>query len=308
MARFAEVGVSGGIVDLLAREPLEVGMKLRDAEDEVPLDVGQGASFQNRPREIAGQRLPTFFVHPPYRNGKGYTYWVQEAEVPDSGQLQFAIGMGELSPERSDGVSFQVYAADASGASTGRYVQIFEKMTNQHQWFPQVVSLANFAGKRVRLKFVADCGPNDNSTTDHAHWGDVCIVRSGTTEEDVTKAVKAMTWVNDRPFHSSFYFHDVRSDEVDVSVVVEGKDNVLLRSLTAHAYPDVMYRVFEGGLVLANPSRKPYTFDLRQLTPGRSYRRIQAVRTQDRQTNNGRPEDGRVSLGGRDALFLVRVR
>ncbi|MCU0875667.1 MAG: hypothetical protein MUE50_25320, partial [Pirellulaceae bacterium] len=62
------------------------------------------------------------------------------------------------------------------------------------------------------------------------------------------------------------------------------------------------------GIVLANPSRQPYAFDLDKLSPGVRYRRIQATPNQDTQVNNGRPVAGVVTLDERDALFLVRVR
>jgi hypothetical protein len=308
MARFAQVGASGGMVDLLAGGPLETGMKLRGAPEEEPLDAAQGAGFQNRPREIAGRTLPAYFVHPPYKAAKGYTFWTKEAVVPAKGELRFSIGMGELSPQRSDGVRFEVHVAEVTQTGIGDYTKIFEQTTNQHEWLPQVVSLSRLAGKRLRLKFVADCGPNDNATTDHAHWGGVKLVKSGTTNRDITRPVQYMTWVNDRAFQSSFYYRHIQSPEIDLSFVVEGHDAVVVREVTAHAHADAIFRVFEGGIVLANPSLGPYMFDLSKLSPGRSYRRIQAVATQDTETNNGQRVGPTVTLGERDALFLVRVR
>ena len=82
----------------------------------------------------------------------------------------------------------------------------------------------------------------------------------------------------------------------------------MLKAVAAYAHPDVVCRTFEGGMVLADPSRKPYTFDLDSLSPGRKYRRIQGTATQDTKTNNGQPVGGKVTVGQRDALFLVRVR
>jgi hypothetical protein len=72
--------------------------------------------------------------------------------------------------------------------------------------------------------------------------------------------------------------------------------------------PDTMYRVFEKGLVLANPSREPRTFDLRSITPARQYLRIMATEYQDSAVNNGQAMGDIVILGERDALFLVRTR
>jgi hypothetical protein len=306
MARLVYVGVSGGMVDLMAEKPVEIGMKLRGAETEVPLDESQGATFRDRTSEIAGTRMPTFFVHPPYRQARGYTYWEQVANVPEDGELRFFIGMGKLSPSRSDGVRFEVFAAVVDNETHGPFSKLFEQTTNKHQWLPQSVSLDKYAGRRVRFKFVADCGPHNDATTDHAHWGSVAIAPKDTSDESITKSVKYMTWLNERPFTSGFYYREIKSKTVDVFVIVEGSEEVELRSLRAHAHPDIMYRVFERGLVLANPARRPVTLSLQKLTPGRSYRRIPGVVTQDPVTNNGQRVSGTLTLGERDGRFLVR--
>jgi hypothetical protein len=292
----------------MAGQPLETGMRLRGANEEVPLDTARGASFRRHPREIAGVKLPTYFVHPPYKQGKGYTYWVKAVDVPPDSELCFSIGMGELSPERSDGVQFEVHVADVPEAGEPDYRRLFQETTNQHRWLPQRVSLAAFSGRRVLLKFVADCGPQDNATTDHAYWGDVKIVKAGMAENRITPERRYMTWVNDRVFRSSFYYRHVQSDQVNLTFDIEGPEDVTIRRITAHAHPDAIYRVFEHGLVLANPSRRPYTFDLDQLLPGRQYRRIQATPRQDTENNNGRLVGSTVTLEERDALFLVRVK
>jgi hypothetical protein len=307
MARFAHLGVSGGKLDLLAKPPLEVGMMLRDAKREVPLQSERGASFQNRPRDIAGRTLPCFFVHPPYKNGRGYTFWTQQAQIPENAELRFSMGMGPLSPQRSDGVWFQVHVGEVVGDRPLAYTKIFEQATNQHRWMAQVVSLEDYSGKLVRLKFVADCGPRDDATTDHAHWGDVKIVTRGATDAQITETKRTMTWVNDHFFRSSCYWHHIRSNTVTLAVEVEGSEPVTLRRVTAQAHPDAMYRVFEHGLVLANPSRQPYVFELAKLAPGRAYRRIQGSPTQDAETNNGQPVGPTVTLGERDGLFLLRA-
>ncbi|TWU31376.1 hypothetical protein [Novipirellula artificiosorum] len=304
MARFAQVGVSGGMMDLLAKEPIETGMKIRSELQEQPLDRQTGAGVSLRKAELDGQSMPAVFTHPPYRGAKGYTYWTQEATIPPHSELHFSIGMGELSPQRSDGVMFQVFAAEVQPSGLGEYVPLFEATTNTHQWLPQSVSLQSLGGKRVRFKFVADCGPKDNTTTDQAYWGGVRIVKENTHRNNVTPFAQAMTWVNEKTFESGFYFRDIRSAEVDLSFTVESSEPVWIESITAHARPDVIYRIFEHGIVLANPSRNPYTFDLDAISPDKSYRRLQGSANQDKETNNGQPVAGRVTLGERDALFL----
>ena len=307
MARFAQVGVSGGMIDLLAREPLETGIKTRSEQREQPLDRETGAGVSFRTAEINGQSMSAVFTHPPYRSVKGYTFWSQETTVPPDSELRFSIGMGELSPQRSDGVVFQVLVSEMQPSGPGKYVPLFEATTNKHQWLPQSVSVKSYAGKRIRLKFVADCGPKDNATTDQAYWGGVRIVKENATENNVTPFVQYMTWVNEQTFESGFYFRDVRSTPVDLSFNIEGIEPVWIESVTVHAHPDAIYRVFEHGVVLANPSRQPYTFDLDVISPEKSYRRLQGTATQDLKTNNGQPVFGAVTLGERDALFL-RVR
>lgn len=306
MARFAQVSASGGMINLLAGEPDETGMCLRGGK-EVPVDKSTGAQVQNHQRTIGGTTLPTVFVHPPYRGRVGYAYWIKGTEVLPNTELRFSIGMGEKSPERSDGVWFKVYAAQVKDGIVGPYAQIFETSSKAHQWIPHRVPLAEYAGQQVRLKFVADCGPANNSVTDHAHWGDVKIITTGASESDVTKAVQYMTWVNDRSFASTFYYRHVKTKQVDLSFTIESPEPVVIESIRAHAHPDAMYRVFEKGLVLANPARRPYTFDLNSIAPGRSYRRLKATKFQDNVTNNGEPVSDKVTLGERDALFLLQI-
>ncbi len=306
MARFAEVSASGGMINLMAGEFDETGMCGRGGKEQ-PVDRATGAVVQNRQRTVAGKALPTVFVHPPYRGKVGYTYWTKETVVPADTELRFCIGMGEKSPERSDGVWFKVYAARVKDGTADPFVQIFETSSKAHEWIPHSVSLAEFAGQQVRLKFVADCGPENNSVTDHAHWGDVRIMAEGASESDVTKAVQYMTWVNDKSFTSGFYFRHVNTKQVDLSFSIESPEPVVIESIRAHAHPDAMVRVFQKGLVLANPAHTPYTFDLNSIVPRRSYRRLVATKFQDSVTNNGEPVSGKVTLGERDALFLIQT-
>jgi len=114
-----------------------------------------------------------------------------------------------------------------------------------------------------------------------------------------------MTWLNGRAFTATFYFPNVAAKSVDLYLEIESGEPVWLVALTAHAYPDVTYREFERGLVVANPSPRPHTFDLGSLLPGRRYRRLRGTRHQDPRTNDGRPVGGKVVLGAKDALFLV---
>jgi len=306
MARFAEVGVAGDWLSLMSLRPENVGLALR-GRGEGPLDTGTGARVSNQTNvKIGDLMLPAYAVHPPYQSARGYVFWCADVDVPAKAELRFHLGMGEKSPQRSDGVWFRVLAAPLKGTTPGPYRPVFEEATKEHAWLPRVVSLADWTGQRIRLKFIADCGPQDNATTDHGYWGDVKIMQAGATEDQVTAPKFHMTWVNEQPFAAAFYFRNVRGSTVNLTFRIEGLEPVSIERLSVHSHPDAMYRVFENGLVVANPSAAPYTFDLASVSPGRKYRRIQATPAQDVQANSGEPVGNRLTLGPLEGLFLQR--
>jgi hypothetical protein len=122
----------------------------------------------------------------------------------------------------------------------------------------------------------------------------------------LTKPVRFMTWCNQEDFSSGFYFSQVESRKVDLEFIIESGEALWISELSAHAHADVIYREFENGLVLANPSPRPYTFDLDKLAPGTRFRRIRGTRGQDTATNNGDVVTATVVVGPKDALFLVK--
>lgn len=307
-ARFVQCELSGGMTTLMGDAPDVVGMALR-ATGESPIERSSGAAVRNRTGvTIGGRTLPAYAVHPPYQKGRGYVFWSHGTVVPPDSELRFCLGMSDKAPARSDGIWFRVLIAEVFDGRAGDFKQIFEKDTKAHEWIPCAVPLRPYAGKHVRFKFVADCGPADNATTDQGYWADVKMVKAGMAEDQIMVPSTSMTWVNDRPFTSSFYFKDVRSGPLDLRLFVEGSGRVVISGLTAHAHPDAMFRVFQNGIVLANPSQAPRTFDLERISPGRRYRRIRGTPSQDSQTNNGQPVAGAVNIGERDALLLVRDR
>jgi len=304
-ARFVKVSLCGGLVDLLAAPAVETGMALRGAP-ETPLDRETGAALARRTMAIDGESRPGYFAHPPYQGVKGYTYWVQEAVVPEASALRFFVSMGEKSPERSDGVWFSVHTAEAKNDALGEYAKIFETNTREHRFLPCRVDLGRFAGRRLRLKFVADCGPKDHAVADQAHWGSPCLAPDGADPASLTPAATSMTWASAEFFTSGFSFRELRSPRVDLAISIEGPEPVTIRSVSAHASSDATARLFSRGLVLANPGLRPQAFDLPTLSPGRSYRRLRGVPSQDPSFNNGAPAGGTITLGERDAIFLMR--
>jgi hypothetical protein len=116
-----------------------------------------------------------------------------------------------------------------------------------------------------------------------------------------------MTWVNDSDFDSGFYFSKIESNSVDLQFVIEGSEPLWISDVQAYAHPDAIYREFEHGLILANPSPRPYAFDLEKLLPGQKFRRLRGSATQDATANDGSEVGEKLTLGPKEGLFLVRV-
>ncbi len=306
MARLARVGIAPPAGQLIRPKEPETGMVVR-GKPPAAIDPETGARFDHRRRARIGdaEARPAYFVHPPFRGCAGAVTWQRDVTVPEGGRLTFATAMGPKSPAKSDGVWFrvQVAALDEKGEA-GPFAQVFEHSQKAHEWVRHTVSLEEWAGRRVRLRFVADCGPNDHCTTDHAYWADAWLTGPG-GREAVTRPVRYMTWADRAAFTSYAYFSEVRSETVDLALEVEGGAPVWLAQITAHAAPDAKVRVFEKGIVLANPAPHPYTFDLTHLAPGRRFRRLRGSPRQDPKTNNGKPVGDTVTLGPKDALFLL---
>jgi hypothetical protein len=113
------------------------------------------------------------------------------------------------------------------------------------------------------------------------------------------------TWADGKWFDARFHFRGLSGTREDFTITFEDAGAVFLADIRAHAHPDVMARAFEHGLVLANPSLQPYTFDLEHLYPGRRFRRLEGSPSQDAAANNGQPAGPAVTLQPRDGLFLI---
>ncbi|MFO8014575.1 MAG: hypothetical protein R6X20_14855 [Phycisphaerae bacterium] len=305
MARLADLGIAPPEGQLVRREAPEVRMVVR-GKAPAAIDPATGARFTFRRVAIGGAAArPAYFVHPPFRGCAGAVAWHRDVTVPAGGRLAFATAMGPKSPEKSDGVWFRVQAAPlAADGTAGRFQQIFEHSQKAHRWIAHEVPLAKWAGRRVRLRFVADCGPKDHTVTDHAFWSDVWVTGPG-GREAVTRPVRYMTWADGEAFTSYAYFSQIQSETADLAIEVEGAAPVWIHEVTAHAAADAMVRAFENGIVLANPSRRAQTFDLADLAPGRRLRRLRGSSRQDPETNSGEAVGRTVTLGPKDGLFLV---
>lgn len=147
------------------------GMVLR-GDTERELDGTSGASFRPDRLRSGGIERDGFFCHPPYRGAVGYTFAVFPLELPDEQiVLRFYTGLRDGSTSQ-DGVLFKVAIQDQRGAER----ELFSRLWHQLRWGKWAVDLSPFRGQRVRLKLICDVGPDDNSISDWACWGDVAVV------------------------------------------------------------------------------------------------------------------------------------
>ncbi len=131
-------------------------------------------SFQPTQGVSGGVPRACIFSHPPFGARKtGYVFGIYDLTLPANRQtfLEFWMGMRD-GLDRTDGVTFRVMVTDQDGTET----RVFSQHHQAISWQEAEVDLSAFAGKAVKLKLVADCGPNDDTTADHALWGDAKAV------------------------------------------------------------------------------------------------------------------------------------
>ena len=115
-----------------------------------------------------------------------------------------------------------------------------------------------------------------------------------------------MSWMNEKDFTSTFYFRELSTPAVDLEIVIEGSEPFWIAGLSGYAFPDVMYRAFERGVVVANPSPRAFTFEMARIPGPETLRRLRGSATQDPKSNNGERVGRSLELPPKDALFLVR--
>ena len=112
-------------------------------------------------------------MHPPYHTGVGYAFALFESvDLPNAPKAMFRcqVGKGDGS-DPGDGILYRVAVVEPDGRQT----VVTEKQWIEHAWTPIEADLSSWAGKRIRLKLIADVGPADNSSGDWACWTEMRI-------------------------------------------------------------------------------------------------------------------------------------
>ncbi len=109
----------------------------------------------------------------------------------------------------------------------------------------------------------------------------------------------------DDKFVNTFSWADLPLGKIDLDFEFETGQTVWIEEIRLYAAIDACYRLFENGLVLVNPAKSPYTFDLETICPDRQFQRIVGREGQSPEHNNGQLVEKELTLGPNDAIFLV---
>jgi hypothetical protein len=150
----------------------QIGQCLR-GEEETELVSQSGAQSHRTARACGGEMRDCLFMHPPYRNGTGYSFAVSEAiALPSDAAAAFRCVVGKADgSDPGDGMLFRVLVLDDNQHAS----LAAEQMWKQHDWTPLEADLSKWAGQTIRLKLVTDAGPKDNTSGDWGCWADLRI-------------------------------------------------------------------------------------------------------------------------------------
>lgn len=108
-------------------------------------------------------------MHPPYREGAGRVFAQYRLTLPKRPvAFRAVVGKGDGS-DLGDGIFYSVVVEDADGTSK----DVASVHVAKHAWLPIEADLSPWAGRRIKLSLVADCGPSDNTAGDWAAWADL---------------------------------------------------------------------------------------------------------------------------------------
>ena len=144
------------------------GICLRKA-DESPMDTSTGAQLYPMNATCGGiAKEGSLFMHPPYKNGVGYTFARYRIAVPQTPTVfRCAVGKCDGS-DAGDGILFRAVVENNRHRTI-----IASRRVTAHAWYALEASLAKWAGQTVTLLLITDVGEKDNSSGDWGAWSDL---------------------------------------------------------------------------------------------------------------------------------------
>ncbi|MDO5566840.1 MAG: hypothetical protein Q4G59_09305, partial [Planctomycetia bacterium] len=118
-----------------------------------------------------------WFMHPPYVGGTGCVWLELKLAVPSIKGMTpvFRVFVGKQDGSAlGDGILFKIVLVE-----NGKEKVLALKTVKDHAWYPLEVSLADYVGKEIVLRFIADVGSGNNSSGDWACWGTPRIESAG---------------------------------------------------------------------------------------------------------------------------------
>ncbi len=140
-------------------------------------EANNGGSFGIRTETLDGVPRKTVAIHPPWRDGRIGTLFVEFPLVlPETKPLRLLFAHGMTPDGQSDGVTFRVRVAplDATDGQLGEI--IYERHTATKTWDPRATDLSRFAGQSVRLQLESHPGPANNTGWDQSYWAEPVLV------------------------------------------------------------------------------------------------------------------------------------
>ena len=145
------------------------GMRLKAKTIEEPIRDDSGARVSNYPEMTCGEvtRKKVLFMHPPYKNGSGYTYVEYKRFVlPEQpAVLRAFVGKGNDS-DLGDGIFFRVEVG-----VDGNFTVAGSAHVASHEWRRIEADLGAWTGKTIDVRLVTDCGKN--TAGDWGGWSDI---------------------------------------------------------------------------------------------------------------------------------------
>ncbi len=162
-------------------------------------DFGKsGASvIFSKTNPCGGVSLPGFFTHPPYLAGTGRVFLDYELNLPKDKPAILSAFVGKKDGcDVGDGIWYQIALIENTPlcsnavkktpeilksenkihSVSSKETILAETSVNTHVWTPISANLKPWQGKKIHLRLISDCGPQNNTQGDWGQWGDIRLI------------------------------------------------------------------------------------------------------------------------------------